>query len=136
MQLVLLPDISLPWWWFGAQVCHVHQVARLKRALPAIPCTRALLQAARSVLQVEICLSLCIALHGGIACSLCARCLSTLLCCLLTVCRPSACRMNATFAILSVAMSSVWLSLIAGEVVALLEALGHIWGFDTVRGRR
>ena len=30
-------------------------------------------------------------------------------------------------------MSSVWLSLIAGEVVALLEALGHIWGFDTVR---
>ena len=44
--------------------------------------------------------------------------------------------MNATFAILSVAMSSVWLSLIAGEVVALLEALGHIWGFDTVRGQR
>lgn len=33
-------------------------------------------------------------------------------------------------------MSSVWLSLIAGEVVALLEALGHIWGFDTVRGQR
>ena len=60
---------------------------------------------------------------------------STFLCCLLTFYHAPACRLNATFAILSVAMSSVWLSLIAGEVVALLEALGHIWGFDTVRGQ-
>ena len=65
-----------------------------------------------------------------------ALCLLCLVCGLPTSCHWPTCRMNATFAILSVAMSSVWLSLIAGEVVALLEALGHIWGFDTVRGHR
>ena len=41
--------------------------------------------------------------------------------------------MNATFASLSVVMSCVWLSLVASEVVALLQTFGMILNAPTVR---
>lgn len=40
--------------------------------------------------------------------------------------------MNPAFAFISILMSSAWLDLVAGEVVALLQALGHICGLGTV----
>ena len=57
VQLVHLPYILFPWWWCGAQVCHVLQDSRHERASQASSRTRALLRGPRSMLQVKVCLS-------------------------------------------------------------------------------
>lgn len=43
------------------------------------------------------------------------------------------CRRTLLMAGVSLCMSAVWLSAVADEVVALLQALGHILGITTVR---
>lgn len=42
------------------------------------------------------------------------------------------CRMDATFATISIIMSCVWLNLVASEVVALLQTFGMILNAPTV----
>ena len=42
------------------------------------------------------------------------------------------CRMDATFATISIIMSCVWLNLVASEVVALLQTVGMILNAPTV----
>ena len=42
------------------------------------------------------------------------------------------CRMDASFAALSICMSCVWLNLVASEVVSLLQSFGIIFNAPTV----
>lgn len=61
-------------------------------------------------------------LEQGSCNSLCAK-----------TCHVSWCRRTLLMAGVSLCMSAVWLSAVADEVVALLQALGHILGITTVR---